>query len=123
MRINPEYIAKAKPKAKPKQRERVRAKPKQRVRQRVRAQPVRAQPVASVGTVTRAVERATKGRRRDTIKRLFDRLDKDADGYLTKKELRPIRKNKKASTLLKRFDTNGDGKMSYREFVKLMNAI
>lgn len=60
--------------------------------------------------------------KRDSLLKLFKRLDKDKSGYLTMKELKGLarRFKIKANELLKHFDTSNDGKVSWPEFARYM---
>jgi Ca2+-binding EF-hand superfamily protein len=50
--------------------------------------------------------------------------DKDKDGYITKNEMEKLSKNlskEQIDKVFARFDADGDGKLSYAEFRKMMN--
>lgn len=53
----------------------------------------------------------------------FKALDKNHDGFISKKEFSKISKNlnsEQVNRILERFDENGDGKLDYQEFKKLI---
>lgn len=54
----------------------------------------------------------------------FRLYDKDKDGYITKNEMEKLSKNlskEQIDKVFARFDADGDGKLSYAEFRKMMN--
>ena len=62
----------------------------------------------------------------DDIRRSFNKLDQNRDGYITKEDLTsyltnsglvPNESEDKAVKCIKSLDLNGDGKISYPEFV------
>ena len=54
----------------------------------------------------------------------FKLYDKDKDGYITKNEMEKLSKNltkEQIEKVFARFDADGDGRLSYAEFRKMMN--
>ena len=54
----------------------------------------------------------------------FKLYDKDRDGYITKSEMEKLSKNlskEQIDKVFARFDADGDGRLSYAEFRKMMN--
>jgi len=54
----------------------------------------------------------------------FKLYDRDKDGYITKAEMIKISKTltkEQVEKAFSKFDTDGDGKLSYEEFKKMMN--
>lgn len=54
----------------------------------------------------------------------FRLYDKDKDGYITKTEMEKLSKNlskEQIDKVFARFDSDGDGRLSYAEFRKMMN--
>lgn len=54
----------------------------------------------------------------------FKLYDKDKDGYITKSEMEKLSKNltkEQIEKVFARFDADGDGRLSYAEFRKMMN--
>ena len=54
----------------------------------------------------------------------FKLYDKDRDGFITKSEMEKISKNlskEQIDKVFARFDADGDGRLSYAEFRKMMN--
>ena len=54
----------------------------------------------------------------------FKLYDKDKDGYITKNEMEKLSKTltkEQIEKVFARFDADGDGKLSYAEFRKMMN--
>ena len=64
---------------------------------------------------------------RDTGKQAeiaFRLYDKDKDGFITKSEMEKLSKNlskEQIDKVFARFDADGDGRLSYAEFRKMMN--
>ena len=58
----------------------------------------------------------------DDLQKLFKRLDKDKNGFLDSKELKPLSKKMAISSkvLLSRMDTNKDKKVNFSEFARYM---
>merc|ERR1712223_6 len=54
---------------------------------------------------------------------LFQSLDKNSDGFISKREFNEISKTltkEQIATVMVKFDQDGDGKLSYSEFKKLL---
>ena len=54
----------------------------------------------------------------------FKLYDKDRDGFITKSEMEKLSKNlskEQIDKVFARFDADGDGRLSYAEFRKMMN--
>ena len=68
-----------------------------------------------------AVSQAS-GRRIDTLRALFRRLDKDKSGALSARELRQVarRFNMTGEQILQRFDVDKGGTISFDEFARFM---
>jgi len=64
----------------------------------------------------------------EELKRAFQRYDVDQSGYIDKKELKNLMKkeqnyvptSQELKAIMKRVDTNGDGKLSLPEFIEMM---
>ena len=104
-------------KSKPKKKE-----PKKKKKKTKRRPTRRRQVRSATGVRTRGGRKEKSGRKIDTLRALFRRLDKDKSGRLDAKELRVVAKrfNLTGPQLLKRFDKDANGTISFDEFASFM---
>ena len=76
------------------------------------------------GLPIRGAKSGGGGVRRDTLLKLFKRLDKDKSGQLSTKELSKLSKRLKMSSkaIMRRMDKSGDNAVDFKEFAKFMRS-